>query len=227
MANQIATVNGIAIANIANLNGITDANLAKLNGREFTSALPDAHTLIATATASGSSTLSFTSGIDSTYDEYEFRFEDMHPATDGVKFQFQVNATGQTGFNEYITSTYYEAYQAGGSGTGVTSLLYKTANDSASSTAYQPLTDDTGNENYSSASGVLTLYAPSSTTYMKHFLARVGSRPLESPSLVAQLKDSFAAGYFHTTNAIDEISFKFSSGNMDAGRIKMYGVAKS
>jgi hypothetical protein len=82
MANQIATVNGIAIASIANINGITDANLAKWNGREFTGTLPDAHTLIATATASASATLSFTTGIDSTYDAYEFRFENMHPATD-------------------------------------------------------------------------------------------------------------------------------------------------
>jgi hypothetical protein len=85
MANQIATVNGIAIASIANINGITDANLAKWNGREFTGTT-DAHTLIATATASASATLSFTTGIDSTYDAYEFRFENIHPATDNINF---------------------------------------------------------------------------------------------------------------------------------------------
>ena len=85
MANAVEKVNGIAIASIEAINGITDANLQALNGLEFTG-VTDAHTLIATATASSSATLAFTSGIDSTYDAYEFRFMNMHPATDEVWF---------------------------------------------------------------------------------------------------------------------------------------------
>jgi hypothetical protein len=33
------------------------------------------------------------------------------------------------------------------------------------------------------------------------------------------------AGYIDVTAAIDEISFKFSTGNIDAGTIKMFGVS--
>ena len=34
----------------------------------------------------------------------------------------------------------------------------------------------------------------------------------------------FAAGYCNTTTAIDGVQFSFSSGNIDSGVIKMYGV---
>jgi hypothetical protein len=40
----------------------------------------------------------------------------------------------------------------------------------------------------------------------------------------SQISNNYVAGYFNTTSAIDEIQFKFDSGNIDAGTIKMYGV---
>ena len=220
MANAVEKVNTIAIADIEAINTITDANLEALNTLEFTGVAPDAHTLIATATASGSATLEFTSGIDSTYDVYEFVFTNMHPATNGVDWMFQVNAASGSGFNETITSTSFLTYYSEGGGTP--EFVYRTAEDQAQGTAYQPLTGYTGNQNDGSVSGKMTLYAPSSTTYVKHFVA----------SLVdiwdaASLSTWHIAGYINTTAAIDEISFKMSSGNIDAGVIKMYGLAKS
>jgi hypothetical protein len=168
--------------------------------------------------------LSFTTGIDSTYDVYEFRFTNMHPANDGVDFAFQVNAaTGDntSGFNQVITSTSFQAYQneAGGSSTF---LGYNTGHDQAQGAAYQDLALSVGNDNDQASSGVLTLYSPSSTTYVKHFTANNNSAYVGDYTL--QL---FIAGYINTTAAIDEISFKFSSGNIDAGVIKMYGIAKA
>jgi len=108
MANAVEKFNNVAIASTEAINGITDANLQALNGLEFTG-VPDAHTLISTHTASASSSLDITSGIDSTYDVYEFRFVNMHPATNGVDFFFQVNAAGASGFNETMTTTVFRA----------------------------------------------------------------------------------------------------------------------
>jgi len=220
MANAVEKVNGIAIASIEAINGITDANLQALNGLEFTGTLPDAHTLIATATASSSSTLSFTSGIDSTYDLYEFHFENMHPATDNVSLTFQVNTAGASGFNETITSTSFAAYH--NEGDTNTNLQYEASYDQGQGTAYQIIVNDLGNVSDESASGVLTLYAPSSTTYVKHFVST-----LQAVTQNQYSRNSYTAGYINDTTAIDEISFKMSSGNIDAGEIKMYGVAKS
>jgi hypothetical protein len=178
-----------------------------------------AKTLISTSTASASTSLDITSGIDSTYPVYEFHCVNMHPATDNVNFTFQVNVASGSGFNEAVTAIAYRAYINEGD-TDAT-FGYDTGNDQAQGTAYQQiLSTGTGNDNDQSVSGVLTLYDPSSTTFVKHFLA-VGNGADGGDFTVT----SHHVGYINTTSAIDEISFKFSSGNIDAGVIKMFGVS--
>jgi len=107
---DIVSVAEIAHADIVTMMGVDRASIVSVNGMTMPSLVTDAHTLIATATASASATLSFTSGIDSTYDAYEFRFTNMHPASNDVEFGFQANTAGASGFNETITSTFFEAY---------------------------------------------------------------------------------------------------------------------
>lgn len=174
--------------------------------------------LIATATASSSSSLSFTSGIDSTYPVYEFLFTNIHPSSDNVRFTFQVNASGQTGFNEVTTSTMFRAYN---SETGdAYGLVYDTAGDQAQGTAYQWLSRSTGFDNDQSTSGTLTLYNPSNTTNVTHFTS-VFSDATGSD----YQQNVFVGGYFNITAAITEIDFKFNAGNIDSGTIKMFGVS--
>lgn len=174
-------------------------------------------TLISTSTASASATLDITSGIDSTYDSYEFHFVGMHPQTGGQYFQFQVNAAGGSGFNETMTTSFFRARHNEGGSTA--SLDYEGGFDQAQGTAYQTLGTWVGADDDENLAGVLTLYAPSSTTYVKHFTTTI---------IHSQHSDyafnNFIAGYINTTSAIDEISFKFDSGNIDAGTIHMYGV---
>ncbi len=200
----------------------TTANMAKVNGIVISGApaASDAHVLIATATASSSATLSFTLGLDSLYDVYEFRFDNMHPATNDIYYTFQVNADGQTGFNETITSTSF--YTLHNEADSSTALSYHASYDQAQGTAYQTIAIGGGNGADESTSGILTLYDPSSTTYVKHFVAQGNAYHHANGTITTH-----AAGYINTTSAIDEISFKFSSGNTDAGVIKMYGIATS
>ena len=200
----------------------TTANIAKINGIVFSgaAAASDAHTLIATQTASGSATLSFTLGLDSLFDAYEFRCMSMHPATNAAKFSFQVNAAGQTGFNETMTTTTFMAYHGEDDSYGA--LAYSTGDDQAQGTAYQTICPTTSDASDAAMSGVLTLYAPSSTTYVKQFTVRTSV-----PASNGLMYDFYTAGYINVTAAIDEISFKFHTGNIDAGVIKMYGIAKA
>ena len=168
--------------------------------------------------------VSITSGITSTYDSYEFHFVNIHPASEYSTqnvFQFQVNATDGADYNDSpITSTTFTAYHNEGD-TG-TSLAYDTETDQAEGTAYQTIARYTGNNNDQSCSGILTLYAPSSTTYVKHFTAMVSNITFDDYA-----RSNFTAGYINDTTAIDNISFKFDGGNIDAGQIKMYGIAKA
>jgi hypothetical protein len=142
----------------------------------------------------------------------------MHPATDAAFFTFQVNADGLTGFDEFITSSQFDAYHH--ETEGGTALGYRTAGDQAQTQLYQRITLDTGFDADQSVSGILTLYAPSSPTYVKHFTANTNISNADNNTV-----NSYTAGYINTTNAIDEISFKFSAGNIDAGTIKMFGVS--
>ena len=173
--------------------------------------------LISTQTASSSSTISFTSGIDSTYDSYVFKFYNIHPATNAAFFTFQANAAGGSGYNETITSTMFTAYhEEDGSDSG---LAYVTSGDQANGTAFQQIARGTRNEADDNCSGYLHLFNPSSTTFVKHYMAcanTVGT---------AESDVYHTAGYFNTTSAIDEIQFKMSSGNIDSGVIKLYGVS--
>ena len=178
---------------------------------------------IKTLTASSSSTLSFVDGsdgvtLDSTYPIYLFKFYNIHPASNDVAFQFQVNASGQTGFNETITSTTFDAYHAESG--GAAALRYLTGADQAQGTSYQNLINCT-NGNDESAAGYLHLFNPSSTTFVKHFIARVCS------TQQSYANEQYTAGYINTTSAIDEASFKMASGNIDSGTIKLYGIKDS
>ena len=176
-----------------------------------------AKTLISTSTASSSATLDITSGIDSTYPVYEFHFVNMHPQTDSVYPKFQASTASGSSYGVATTTTYVRAYNQeddGGAG-----LAYNSSYDSAQDTGLIQMAEDTGSDNDQSWGGIMTLYAPSSTTYVKHFT--IDSQGSNGGNWSAR---QLIAGYVNTTGAVDAIQFSFSSGNIDAGTIKMFGV---
>ena len=173
--------------------------------------------LLSTETASSSSTIDFTSNIDSTYKEYQFHFIDIHPSGDGTKFQFQVDTGTNTNYNQTITSTSFYAYHA--EDDSGTSLTYDASYDQAQGTGFQDLIFYQGNGNDESCVGILHLFDPSNSTFVKHFISR-GVRY----SANDQASDEYAAGYVNTTTALTRVRFKFNSGTIDAGTIKMNGV---
>jgi hypothetical protein len=198
-------------------------NFANNNSLSAITTLPasisgGAMTLISEQTASSSATISFTSGIDDTYDSYVFKFINIHPANDTVEFQFQGDTGTNTNYNQTITSTYFRTYHD--EADTATGLAYYGVNDQAQGTGYQDLTDDVGNGNDESLAGSLFLYNPSSTTFVKHFIATTTDYNSNDHNL-----SQYIAGYFNTTSAITRISFKFEAGNIDSGVIKLYGIS--
>ena len=173
---------------------------------------------LSTQTASSSASVSFTSGIDSTYSEYLFIFNNIHPSTT-ANFTFQVNASGQTGFNETITSTVFRAQHMESDSTA--SLDYKTNLDQAQGTSYQVIGEQISAGSDESCSGKLHLFDPSSDIFVKHFMTNFSGYVDGTTS-----HNNFTAGYINTTSAITEIDFKMSTGNIDAGTIQMFGVVK-
>ena len=173
---------------------------------------------ISKQTASSSATVSFTSGIDSTYKEYVFTFKDIHAENDTSHFSFQANAAGGSGYNETITSTMFRAQHGEDGNNG--QLNYDDNNyDLAQATGFQKLNQNLGNGADECLTGYLHLFNPSSTTFVKHFISRTSAYQPSDRAL-----DTYVAGYFNTTSAIDEIQFKMASGDIDAGDICLYGI---
>ena len=182
-------------------------------------------TLIKTLTASSSSTLSFVDGsndvvLDNTYPIYKFEFINIHPATDNVSFSFNLSTDGGSNYNVTKTTTYFYAYLAENNDYGI--LEYVAGLDLAQSTSDQPLSNNVGNDNDQSASGELFLFNPSSTTFVKHFMSTTNQYDRADISVNPRM-----AGYGNTTSAIDGVRFQMSSGNIDAGTIKLYGLKDS
>ena len=203
--------------------------LIKLNNRgvrsatAFGSVSGGSFTFIKKLTSDGSDDdLSFVDGtsdvvLDNTYKEYMFIFNDIHPETDEQQFQFNVSIDAGSNYNVAKTTTSFRAIHTESDDTAL--LGYHADHDLAQGTGYQHLTNPIGNDNDESCAGVLKLFNPSSTTFVKHFISRccgVQATPFAH--------DFHVAGYANTTSAVDAVQFKFASGEIQGGTISLYGI---
>jgi hypothetical protein len=207
-------------ANLITTSGVVLKGAVNNDSFDNVTALPssfgDGITLISSQTASASANISFTSGIDSTYKAYKFVIVNFNPVNDSVEFKFQGSTDGGSNYNVTITSTAFYAYH---DEAGTDTLLnYNTAGDLAQSTSFKQIIDTTGNGADESGSATFTLFNPSSTTYVKHFMGVENHLFTNDYSI-----NAFFAGYFNTTSAINAIRFQAASGNFD-GTIYMYGI---
>ena len=176
-------------------------------------------------TASSDSTLSFVDGssdvvLDSTYKTYVFTFNNLHLSDEsgGVGFQFNMSVDSGSNYNVTKTSTAFSAFHA--EADDDYDLGYGPGSDLAQGTGFQTLAPTAGSGNDECCSGKLWIFNPSSTTFVKHFMSRFSINNANDVSY-----DWFYAGYGNTTSAVDAIQFKFSSGNIDAGDICLYGIS--
>jgi hypothetical protein len=208
--------NNIGSSGILTASAVTNATIEDVTS--FDNAASTATLiLLSTQTASASATISFTTGLDSTYDEYIFKFIDIHPASNNVKFTFNMSTDAGSNYNVTKTTTFFQAYhEENDTDAG---LGYATGEDLAQGTGFQSLAQNIGNGADESVSGSLTIFNPSSTTYVKHFISRFSNYEEAN-----RMFDCFSAGYGNTTSAVNAVQFKMSSGNIDEGIIKLYGV---
>ena len=197
-------------------------NNAVKNVTAFGSLTSGSMVFIKKLTASSSSTLSFVDGssdvvLDNTYKEYIFTFNNIHPATDSADIMINFSTDSGSNYNVAKTSTHFRAYhdEAG----SATSLAYDNSNDMEQGTGDLNILLNIGNGNDECGSGYLHLFDPSSTTFVKHFIANMNRYDGADYTV-----NQYTAGYANTTSAIDAVRFKMDTGNMDAGDICLYGI---
>jgi len=175
--------------------------------------------LINTFTSDGSdSDATFTSShITSTYKEYLFVFNNMHPETDEVDLQFNASVDNGSNYNVAKTTTAFWAEQIESG--DAAQIQYRTGDDLAQGTGYQTVMDALGNGNDESGAGIMRLYNPSDTTFVKHFITQVQYYHKSDYAI-----NLFTAGYLNTTSAVNNIRFQMSSGEIQGGTIDLFGV---
>ena len=178
--------------------------------------------LIKNLDASSSSTLSFVDGsssvdLDNTYKTYYFKFINIHPASDNVEFQWNGSTDTGSNYNVTKTTTIFNANHF--ENDSAASLSYDTGADIAQGTGFSRISRNLGNGSDESTSGELWMFNPSDTTFVTQFFSRTSGYDRNNI-----IYDLYSAGYFNTTSAIDAVQFKMASGNIDSGRIALYGI---
>ena len=173
-------------------------------------------TFISKQTASSSATISFTSGIDSTYKEYIFYFKNLHNSDDDNQFSFNFSTDGGSNYNITKTSTHFYAIH---SEAGSDAFGYYVGGDLAQSTAFQITTLESGADNDECDGGYLQLFNPSSPTFVKNFICN-----MSETGATPRASNNYIAGYGNTTSAINGVQFKYASGNIDSGDIILFGL---
>ena len=193
------------------MSGIVAQNVGRHTGLVKAAGGGGAWTLIQTIDSDGSdATMDFTSGLDSTYDEYVFLFNSIHPEEDERRFQFNMSIDSGSNYNVTKTTTAYYAFHT--EADDDVTLGYDPAEDIAQGTGNQTLTPTLGNGADEATSGILWVFSPSNTTFVKHFIAQATTN---NASEVGH--HWYFAGYGNTASAVDAIQFKMSSGEIQGG----------
>ena len=174
--------------------------------------------LLSISTASSSSTIDITSGIDSTYKVYVFKFIDIHQSNDGADFQFQVDTGTNTNYNQTITSAGFVA-EHDEADSATTLATHSGSAVLHQETDFQDLGRSLGNDNDQSLIGQLYLFDPSNSSHVTHFEAVINEAGASNQSVRRHV-----SGYVNTTTAITRIRFKADAGTIDSGTIKLYGI---
>ena len=207
------------------MTGIISDNVARTSGLiKAAAGGGGAWTLIKSITASSSATISFVHGtsdvtFDGTYPTYLFQYSAIHPQTDAQDFTVGFR-DGSTDYDAVKTTTFFAGNNDEIAASG--SVNYETGRDMAQGTGFQILNNAVGGDNDQCCSGNLWIFSPSDTTFVKHFILESNNAHSANANL-----NQYMAGYCNTTTAIDAVQFKFASGNIDAGTIRLFGLADS
>lgn len=217
---SLAVLSEVAYANIASaaigvLADITSGTASKLiNAAVFKSWVDANHprVLLDTKTASSSSQLDFT-GIDGTYDTYEFEIIDLDPSAD-TNIEVRTSSDNGSSYDSGAGN-----YAFGQATQPITNTItgYGTSNTSIIITG--GVLSWGGASAGEAIAGTVKLYKPSGASYRKRF-----QWFLSGEDTAGNQQMSIGHGSRVSTSAVNAVRFFPSSGNFASGSIKLYGI---
>jgi hypothetical protein len=162
---------------------------------------------------SSTASAEFTSGIDSTYDSYVIKMQDLHPVSDNVSLSMTISTNGGS---SYVTSSYVYAHRGALKNGNELTAYDESASD------IRPFNNSFGNANAENGIGEVVINKPSSSAAYTTFYGQ--SVNVNASGDVGQ---SVFGALYPATTAVDAVKFAFTSGNIERGRFTLYGVANS
>ena len=238
MANQVAKVSLVAIADIEEVTGIADASLAELSGLEFTGTPPDAMTLLGTVTGSNVTSITVNDstldiGISSTYDMYIFEVINAHShSNQGTtqNLQFAVNHTNTADYDDVLIDNAFGLmfHDEDDSSAGGFTSIDATRQDRQEA-GYVNLTSYEGNESDESSNGQIIFWGLGSTSYEKNYVSQFSTQAGHDACVMSETRGVIqgTGGSGNAVAAIDDFNFKYSTSSNISATIKVWGMAKS
>jgi len=221
LTNKTLTAPTIASANLTT--ALTLAGAAGTNGQVLTSAgsgLPTwsspsagALTLLSTVTASNSATVDIETTFSSTYDAYLLVVTGMTSQNNNLGIKAQMKLSGS-----YVTTSTYRWYNDASSST------FGVSNSSSSSdTEITILAGGAGNNAADSVNLQISIYNPSSTAFSK----LINWFGLSFYTTATRVTNAFGVGTNTGVGALTGLRIYFQSGNVVAGKFRLYGISNS
>ena len=192
----------------------------------FEAASGGAWTLIGTAVASSSASLTIT-GLDSTYDTYAIAIADMVPATDSVQLRMRMGDSGgiDSGSTDYSWAV--SGARISGPGTGATGANFTSQdNQEAFMVIIEDcavgLTSDIWSASAEGCGAMIFLHRPGDGTTQPTIS---GTGTYWSSDAAVNLYAQTMAGGRRAVITLDRIECLFSSGNIATGRLTIWGIA--
>jgi hypothetical protein len=156
--------------------------------------------LLNTLSPSGVASISDTTSLTSSYNEYEIVFEGITTNTTSNTFEMLVHSGGSFPSTSYVTSA----------------LQWVPSSVAAvGQTTFIQLSNSSTWSNTKSLSGYLTVYAPSGTSVVKQWTG-------QTSAFCSNVCGTSIAAYWDSNAAIDGVQFQVASGTF-SGTIKIYG----
>ena len=180
---------------------------------EFATVSSD-YVLLATSTASASSSISFDGYFSSTYSNYIVFINNMRPATDGAEPYIRFRRS-----NADITASDYKFVcpRARISSSGGNAVE---AGDVSWGSSRISINQDMDNSVFWSLHGTVQLYNPLDTASYPSCIFDTNA----TETTAAEFYRRFGTGRLASTGALSGITFYFSSGNITSGTFKLYGL---
>jgi hypothetical protein len=206
---------------------ISDAGTLKRIDYSLIKADPAMELLATTTVSSATSAVSFDGNFSSTYKNYKVIFNNAMPVSDNVEFRLRVrqsnaDKTDSSSYRTLLACVQGEFTSDGDGNRGNIEEGFQGDHAILTQTSTEGSVEST--DVYGGVSGEITIMDPLQTSYNKIIFTKTQHTGANDNNGNFSFFSDGVVRYVNNANALSGVSFFYSSGNIDGGVFKLYGI---